>query len=304
MKEFKVDFFVVGAARSGTTSLYNYLKQHPDIFLPNIKELNHFSRVESSQSQDYQRPKKEVLYHTKIINSPEVYQDLYEEAMEHQLKGDVSPSYLWGTTTAQRIFDHNPEAKIIVSLRDPVQRAFSHYVMNLSVGYDTEPSFERAIHAKESRIWGGGNLYLEWSRYYEALKSYYDLFPKENIKVLIFEDWTSKKQETLQHICNFLNVDPLTEMDISDRFNQKKAYKNIKTLNFFRKKFVRNWVDAILPPSIKDKMKDVLFPKREVSVELDLNLAEDLKSQFKDEVRLLEELTHIPLMEKWGYPPN
>ena len=225
MKNFKVDFFVVGAARSGTTSLYNYLKQHPDLFLPNIKELNHFSKVESNQPQDYQRPKKEILYHTKIISSPEVYQDLYEEATAQQRKGDISPSYLWESNTAQRIFDHNPEAKIIVTLRNPVERAFSHYVMNLSVGYDTEPSFERAIQAKEKRIWGGGNLYLEWSRYYQSLKSYYNLFPAEQIKVLIFEDWTSRKQESLEKLFHFLEVDPLHEIDLSDQFNQKVGYK-------------------------------------------------------------------------------
>lgn len=301
MEDFKVDFFVVGAARSGTTSLYNYLKQHPDLFLPNIKELNYFSKVESNQPQDYDKPKKDVLYHTKIISSAKVYRDLYKEATAKQFKGDISPSYLWDTVTAQRIFDHNPEAKILVTLRDPVERAFSHYFMNLSVGYDAEPTFEKAILAKERRIWGGGNLYLEWSRYYQSLRSYYELFPKEQIKVLIFEDWTKKKRETLQDIFHFLKVDPLQEIDFSDRFNQKVGYKNIKTLNFFRKKLVRNWVDPVLPQPMKDRLKNTLFQKHEIAVELDLHVKEKLKNQFKEEVQLLEALTELPLLEKWGY---
>ncbi len=301
MKDFKVDFFVVGAARSGTTSLYNYLKQHPNIYLPNIKELNYFSKVESNQRQDYDTPKKEIHYHTKIIKSPEVYQNLFKDANEQQLKGDISPSYLWDTSTAERIFEHNPKAKIIVSLRNPVERAFSHYLMNISVGYDAEPSFEKAIQAEENRIWGGGNLYLEWSRYYESLKSYYDLFPKEQIKVLIFEDWTSNKQETLQGLFTFLNLTQIKTIDHTDLFNQKTGYKNIKTLNFFRNKLKGNWVDALLPQRLKDRLKDLLFQKHVVKTKLDPEWNGRLKAQFKEEVQRLEELTNLPLLKRWGY---
>lgn len=301
MKDFKVDFFVIGAARSGTTSLYNYLNQHPDIFLPNIKELNHFSKVSSNQPQDYKKPKQGVLYHTKIINSFEVYQEVFEEAIEFQQKGDISPSYLWGTETAQRIYNHNPEAKIVLTLRNPVDRAFSHYVMNRSVGYDTHPSFKEALEAPQERIWGGGNLYLEWSSYYAALKSYFEVFPKENIKILIFEAWTAQKKQTLCNLFQFLKVDETIEIDFSDRHNQKVGYKNIKTLNFLRKNFLRNAVDTLMPQKTKENLKNILFQKHEVVAKLEEALEEQLKNQFKEEVIRLEELTGVPLQKYWGY---
>ena len=104
MKPFRVDFFVVGAARCGTTSLYNYLNQHPEIFLPKIKELNHFSEVESSEQSDYKKPKNDQEYHTKIIKSSEIYKGLFNDAKENHVKGDISPSYLSNSTTAQRLF--------------------------------------------------------------------------------------------------------------------------------------------------------------------------------------------------------
>ena len=141
----RIDFFVVGAARSGTTSLYQYLSQHPQVYLPPVKELNYFSQVTSDQYQDYEEPLPNKTYHTKIIQSAESYDRLFEGASEGLLKGDVSPSYLWHHQTAKRIAEHNPNAKILVTLRHPVKRAFSHYLMAKSVGYDHSTSFEKAI---------------------------------------------------------------------------------------------------------------------------------------------------------------
>ncbi len=301
MEAFKVDFFVIGAARSGTTSLYNYLNQHPELFLPKIKELNHFSKVTSNQPQDYKKPKKGVEYHTKIVNSFEVYKKVFKDAEKEQKKGDISPSYLWGTETAERIYKHNPEAKIIVTLRNPIQRAFSHYLMNVSVGYDTQPNFDEALKATKENVWGGGNLYLEWSRYYEALKSYFDLFPREQIKILVFEEWTSNKKQTLEGVFKFLGVNEAQEIDFSDRHNRKVGYKNIKALNFLRNNVIRSMVDSVLPQRMKEALKDSIFQKHELEASLNKELEIKLRDQFQEEVKQLETLTGIPFKELWGY---
>lgn len=301
MKNVKVDFFVIGAARSGTTSLYNYLIQHPRVFLPNIKELNYFSKVESNQYQDYKKPNKKVHYHTKIIQSEKLYHQLFAEAKSDQLKGDISPSYIWAPDTAKRIFEHNPNARIIVSLRNPVERAYSHYVMNVSVGYDTNQTFEHALNATKQRVWGGGNLYLEWSSYFEGLKSYFELFKRENIKVLVFEDWVKEKEENLKEIFNFLNIEADVNIRLEEQFNQKVGYKNIKTLNFLRSKYIRTWVDAVLPQKAKEVLKGALFQKEEVQNRVDPVLMEQLKDHFREEVKQLESLTELPLIEKWGF---
>ncbi|MDC8005075.1 sulfotransferase [Aureisphaera galaxeae] len=301
MESFAVDFFVVGAARSGTTSLHNYLGQHPEVFLSDVKELNHFSQVESNDHSDYKAPKKGESYHTKIIKSFDVYRDLFSETRPDQIKGDVSPSYLWGTETAQRIYDHNPEARIIITLRNPVDRAFSHFVMNYGVGYDREPDFAKALKAPLDRVWGGGNLYLEWSTYFEAVKSYFDVFPKDRIKLLIFEDWTRDKDATLKELFHFLKIDDAFHVDHTIQHNQKVAYKNIGLLNFLRGRFIKDTIKSILPSRLRDWTKRKLFTSEEMDITLDAGLREELMDYFAEDVRKLEELTSIPLQEKWGY---
>jgi hypothetical protein len=304
MKSFKVDFFVVGAARCGTTSLYNYLNQHPDIFLPNIKELNHFSEVESKERSDYKKPKTDQDYHTKIIKLFEDYKRLFKNAKENQLKGDISPSYLSNNNTAQRIFKHNPNAKIIISLRNPVQRAFSHYAMNFGVGYDRHESFEEALKAKREHIWGGGNLYLEWSSYYELVKSYYDLFDKKNIHLIIFEDWTKNKEKALGEIFNFLGIDSKMVINHKTKHNEKVAYKNIKILNFLRNKYIKRIVGLFVFNKTKDKIKGKLFKKEEFKMRLNPGTEKRLKDHFLTDVKNLEQLIDIPLMKKWNMETN
>jgi len=300
MKPFKVDFFVVGAARCGTTSLYNYLNQHPEIFLPNIKELNHFSGVESKEHSDYKKPKSDQEYHTKIIKSPEIYKSLFDNAKEEQQRGDISPSYLSNNTTAQRIFDHNPDAKIIISLRNPVQRAFSHYVMNFGVGYDRNESFEEALKANREQIWGGGNLYLELSNYLRPVESYYQLFNKKNIHLLIFEEWTKNKDRTMEGIFDFLGVDSGFNVNHDIKHNEKVAYKNIRTLNVLRNKYIKNFIEVFLFTKAKDRIKSKWFKKDNFDMHLSPKTEKELNNSFIDEVEQLEHLVGITLLKKWG----
>ncbi|MBX2828738.1 MAG: sulfotransferase [Flavobacteriaceae bacterium] len=300
MESFAIDFFVVGAARSGTTSLYNYLDQHPGIFLSKVKELNHFSKVESNDRTDYDRPKKGESYHTKIIKSFEIYKGLFSQTQPGQIKGDVSPSYLWGSHTAKRIHDHNPKAKIIITLRNPMERAFSHFVMNYGVGYDREADFGKALKAKQDRVWGGGNLYLEWSTYFEAVKSYFELFPKEQIKLLVFEDWIKEKDQTLQEVFQFLGIDPNFTVDHTIQHNKKVAYKNIGFLNFLRGRFLKGFIKSVLPGRLREKVKERFFTDENMNIEFDPKLRDELVVYFSDDVAQLEALVEVPLLEKWG----
>ena len=301
MSSFKVDFFVVGAARCGTTSLYNYLSQHPQIYLPAIKELNYFSNVESKDHATYLKPKKDKHYHTKIIKKEEVYKSVFEDAKKKQQKGDISPSYLWDKETAKRIYAHNPNAKIIISLRNPVQRAFSHYVMNVSIGHENAQSFADALKKEPELIWGGGSLYLQLSAYYEAVKPYFDVFPKENICILVFEDWIKNKDKTLTDIYEFIGVDKEFEVNHTDKHNEKVAYKNLKTLNFLRSNRIKPILDSFLSEKLKEKIKTKIFKKEAPDFTIDSQLETKLSASFKDDVAKLEKLTDIPFLKKWGY---
>ena len=301
MEEVKIDFFIIGAARCGTTSLYHYLKQHPQVFLPNIKELNHFSKVESLDKEDYKLPKDETLHHTKIVKDVEAYNALFNKAESGQLKGDISPSYLWKKETARRIYEHNPEAKIIVSLRNPVHRAFSHYLMNVAVGYESLEGFEAALKADKNEIWGGGNLYLEWSSYFEGLKEFMNYFGRENVLILLFEDWIKDKPAMLTKLFSFLEIDIEVSIDLEEQFNQKKVYKHLKILNFFRNPKFKRPLKKLLPKALIGSLKELLFKPQDIEEQLSPELSESLHASFYGEVEHLQELTQLPLLKKWGF---
>ncbi len=299
MKAITVDFFVIGVARGGTTSLYNYLQQHPNIFLPKVKECNYFSTVESMDKEVYLPPEPGKEYHMKIISSKEVYSHLFSEARPNQLKGEVSPSYMWDTHAAKRIYEHNKNAKVIVSLRNPMLRAHSHYLMHYHTGYDKAPSFEEALKANKNPIWGGGNFYLEMGLYYNQLKPYYDLFDKNNIKIIISEDWTQQNGEALQDIYAFLGLPAYEEYQEEAAFNTARQLKNKGLLDFLRSDRIKRSLKWFLPEKTKNRIKEQLFYKEAEKQELDKNTFDTLKAYFKEDIKKTEALVGIDLSRKW-----
>ncbi len=296
----KIDFFLVGAARCGTTSLYNYLNNSPKIFLPKVKEPNFFSQVQSPKSEDYELPDFDKIYHSKIITSADVYDKLYATSNMEQLKGDTSPSYLWDKSTARRIYDHNPKAKILMSLRHPVDRAYSHYVMNYFTGVDNNKTFVEALNSKKNEFWGSCNMYLEMGYYYEQVKEYYKLFPKENIKILIYENWTKNLNEEIESVFNFLNVN-LTDSVFKDQVGQNRIQplKNMTILNFLRQNGIKKLIKNLVKQERIDNLKNRLFKDEKEIEKLNPELKNKLSKQFFEEARKLSELTQIDFNSIW-----
>ncbi|NNF82077.1 MAG: sulfotransferase [Flavobacteriaceae bacterium] len=295
-----IDFFLVGAARCGTTSLYENLNLHPQIFLPPVKEPNYFSDVESPRFDDYEPPEDGKPYHTKIINSSEVYDGLYKGALPNQLKGDTSPSYLWDLNSAKRIFEHNPKARILISLRNPAQRAFSHYIMNYFTGSDESSSFEKALKAPENPMWGGCNLYLDMSRYYHQVKEYYDLFPKEQIMIILYEDYISDIEGEMERIYKFLGIDHSDLMIETDRKNEIKTIKNLKLLNLFRKNWLRKPLSRLISQERIEAIKRRFFESDKPKDSLSKEMEHELMKEFQDDVLQLSNLIGLDLNKKWN----
>ena len=301
MEKFKIDFFIVGAARCGTTTLYHHLKNVESIFLPEVKELNFFSNVESNNREDYLPPKHGISYHTKIIKSKEVYQSLFSNATQSQLKGDISPSYMWDKETANRIFNHNPEAKIIISLRNPVDRAFSHYIMNYFTGVDNHKSFLESLNSKsKSTIWGACTSYLEMGHYHEQIKPYYDLFPTENIKIIIYESWIGNIQKTTHELCNFLNIDYVMKNTNNDiNTNKIVPLKNLKILNAIRHSFLKRAIKSVFNQECIDKWKHTIFSTSKKPESLKPEIRKTLLINYSNEIEKLNELTKINFFNHW-----
>ncbi|MAM27670.1 MAG: hypothetical protein CMC13_01505 [Flavobacteriaceae bacterium] len=299
MKNVEVDFFVIGAARAGTTTLYSYLSQHPSIFLPNVKECNYFSDVDSIDTEVYKEPSHGKKYHMKIINSEKRYNKLYLDAAGDQLKGDVSPSYLWDLKSAKKIYNHNKNTKIILSLRNPIERAYSHYLMHYNTGYEKEKTFEMAIQADKRHIWGGGNMYLEMSLYFNQIQAYFNTFSSENIKILIYEDWIKHKEMYLNEVYTFLGIKPFSDYNLKDAFNKTQAVKNKKALDLLRQEKLKTSLRKILPEELTERIKQRFFYKEADKPVLSEKTIEKLTEYFKEDIEKTEVLISQPLTNKW-----
>ncbi|RCT53652.1 hypothetical protein DUZ96_10610 [Winogradskyella sp. KYW1333] len=301
MKNNTIDFFLVGAARCGTTTLYNYLNNSNDVFLPRVKEPNFFSEVDSPKTEDFKPPVPGIKYHAKIINDVNVYNELYTEASNTQLKGDTSPSYIWDTNVAKRIFKHNPKAKLIISLRHPVDRAYSHYIMNYYTGVENASSFEEALDAPKNLVWGSCNQYLEMGRYYNQVKAYYDVFPKEQIKVLIYEEWTKNLESEIKELFNFLGLmaeDSVFRTPVDS--NKIEPLKKKALLNVLRQNKIKALIKNVISQERIDALKSSFFGDNSKKIEkINPELRQELSLKFKEDIRQLSELTGVDFREKW-----
>ncbi len=209
------NFFVVGASRAGTTSLWQFLRQHPDVLMPSsrkTKEPSHFAEPCPTWARKFR--------------DRDTYLDLFKDGVGKKAIGEASPAYLASTGCAQRIFNSYPNARIIVTLRQPARRAFSLYRFMCMWGFEWLPTFEQALEAEEKRafdhelkrkrpFWFDAYLYFRFSLYSNQVKQYLDVFPREQVHVLLFEDLKRRPVETTQEIFKFLGVDPSFTPDVT-----------------------------------------------------------------------------------------
>ncbi len=182
------DFFIVGAAKAGTTSLYAYLKAHPQIFLPETKEPRYYA-YEGERPEDFEGPGAARLIQS-IIKDKATYRKLFENAASDQIIGEASPAYLYSPIAAERIAQDNPNAKIIAILRNPIEPAYSHFLDNVGNGWEPCTDFEQVIQAQrrgERARWWRKWDYLGHGFYAQQLMRYMTHFPPENMKIIRYE---------------------------------------------------------------------------------------------------------------------
>lgn len=267
-----INLFIVGAAKSGTTSLYNYLLQHPNVFLPRVKEPNFYSNAESDNPADYIIPKKGKTCHKRMIKDKSVYFSLYEDAKNEKILADASPSYLWDKNAAKKIYSDFPNAKIIILLRNPIQRAFSHYLMDLKYANQSEKDFKQAIlndQFAEPKVWGKAHMYLDIGLYYEQVIRYLDVFDKKNVKIIIYEDFIKNTEQYLIQIFDFLNIDNslVNKIDYKKVHNPYVVPRGNISKSFLKYKSKLKLLKKLLPESLKDYLnKEILFKESDKPV--------------------------------------
>lgn len=202
------NFIVIGAAKGGTTALYWYVAEHPDVFMSPVKETNFFAwNVDSGGRLLYGDPE----VHRFPVRTLEEYGALFAGAGAARAVGEASPLYLESPQAAARIQGLLPEAKIVCSLRHPVDRAYSDYLMYVRRrGRRFDPGQELRSGAAWARP---DSRWMQVSRYHDQLARYFELFPRERIHVLLFDDIRKSAAEAAQGVYGFLGVDPAFRPD-------------------------------------------------------------------------------------------
>lgn len=240
------NFLIVGAAKSGTTSLYRYLNEHPEIYMPReIKETFFFT------GKDFKDVNLESgNYGAAVITLLERYMSLFDEAEKGNFRviGEACVGYLYYCKeTIPKVKKYIPEANIIIILRNPIDRAYSNYMHHVRDGYEKycfEDALRLETERKEKKWWWGYCL-KEAGLYYSQVKAYWENF--NCVKIYLYDDLKRDSISLVQDIYKFLGVDPNFVPDVTKKYNISGAQKN-------------KWLHALLSKQnpLKSAFKPVL----------------------------------------------
>ena len=221
------DFLIIGAAKAGTTSLFRYLGQHPDVFISPVKEPNFFAYA--GQEVNFQGPKANQLINKWSVTTLQAYQALFEPAEAAEVTGEASFTSLYVPDALPRIQHLIPEVKLIVLLRDPVERAYSNFKMNVQACLEPCDDFAQALDEETARIragWGPAWHYRQLGFYHAQLARCHKLFPADQIRVYLLDDLATNARSVVQEVFDFIGVDSAFEPDVSKRHNRSEIPKS------------------------------------------------------------------------------
>lgn len=295
----KPNLFIVGAAKAGTTALVNYLNQHPTIYFSPIKEPHHFStdiRWEDLREDhkkntlvdfnDYFKQKRLEEKHIAFVSNRDHYLELFREAENEEVLAEASTGYLYSSVAANEIYYFNPNAKIIIIVRDPVSRTLSHYYMDVA-GNKQHRDPLVALREDFNQMNKGyciTNLYVELSLYYEQINRYLNIFPANQILILRQEDLNTSSTPVLEEIVQFLQIEK-NDFIINDKINQTLLPKN----NFIKRLVgLKEYIPSFLLSKFKKHKK--LFFDRANKQEVNNEVYEFIQSKVSEDWIKTEQL--------------
>ncbi|MBA2713563.1 MAG: sulfotransferase [Rubrobacteraceae bacterium] len=214
------NFFIIGAAKCGTTALYHFLNQHPQIYMSHFKEPRFFAL--EGKKLDFRGPADRRGINRGGFTDIEAYRALFQDASSEKIIGEASTLYLYSQKAPERISHHVPGAKLVAVLRNPVERAYSAFLHLVRDGNEPLSDFAQALREEEARIadnWGPVYHYKQRGFYYPQLKHYFDRFDRDQIRVYLYEDLKSDPSGMARDIFRFLDVDDAFAPDVSVKHN-------------------------------------------------------------------------------------
>jgi hypothetical protein len=291
MKENKTNLFIVGAAKCGTTTLHSILSGHPDIFMSRVKEPHFFSDVFINTSEKVSIDKKKD-YHSITVKDEITYHKLFEDGKKMRYRGEASPSYLWDIKTAERIYNYNQDAKVIIILRDPIKRCFSHYQMDITNGGQSNYSYFDALLKdyqleKYKKIWGSkkSHLYVELGLYHSQITKYSAIFPKKQFLILTISDLKDINHLHLK-LASFLSVNSKFKIREQPAANVAKLPK-FKFIITFKNNLLVQSLNKVIGVEARQTIKALLYRDGYANVKMIKEGENYLKGIYKNEMELL-----------------
>jgi hypothetical protein len=267
------NFLIIGAMKAGTTALYTYLEQHPQIYMSPVKEPNFFAF--EGEKMNFRAPQDQKGINLTSVVDLGAYRALFCGVTNEKAIGEASHWYLYSPKAPGRIRHHVPEVKLIVVLRDPVERAYSQFLHFVRDGQEPLTDFARALQEERTRIrnnWAFGR-YASRGFYHAQLMRYFDAFDRSQIKIYLYEDFRDDPNGVLRDTFRFLGVDEAFVPEMSVRPNVSGVPNN-RALHVLLTKPER--IKAILRPHLSPRLLRFASDLR------DRNLA---KPQLAREVR-------------------
>ncbi|MCF6252180.1 MAG: sulfotransferase [Methylococcaceae bacterium] len=287
------NFLIIGAPRSGTTSLYAALRQHPEIYFSEFKEPWFFSLID-----------KETCFagpgdnNHKRINKYEDYEKLFLDVRNEKVFGEASTLYLHCDKAPIKIKKHIPNVKLIVILRNPVDRAFSNYQQHLQLGRESVKDFRSALEEEDARKvkgWSPFWLYKELGFYNKQLKNYLRYFDKSQLKVFLYEDLVNDQTALYRSVFEYLDVDSSFSPVIAGRINSS-GKPNSKLLHYFLSEtnVIKTSIAKVMHPKIRHFISSKISVLRDYNLSkdqyIDESLRHNLMLEYKHDILELQEL--------------
>ena len=287
------NFLIIGAAKSGTSSLYRYLIQHPQVFGSLAKEPSFFAF--EGERPEFTGPGDQILNQA-VVTKRKDYEALFESVSDETAVGEASVVYLYSEKAPERIKHYLPDAKLIAILRDPVERAISSFSHLLRDGFEPISDFSQALAAEEERIrlnWQHLWHYKRMGFYHKQLSRYFDLFRSEQFAIFTYEEFSADPRAVLKQIFQFLDVDDFFVPDISYRYNISGSPRS-KWLHslLMRGSFVTRALKPVVPKVIRQQLRHAVVARNVIRerVEIPEATRRYLQDVFREDILQLEPL--------------
>ena len=275
------NFFIVGAPKSGTTSMSYYLMQHPQVFMPENLEPYYFARLDVPQN-----------YKREIISDEKKYLNLFKNAKNSKVVGESSPVYLYCPHSALEIKNRFPNSKLIISLRNPIEIAYSEYFSLKFMGFDQNRSFDELLDSSEEQLTRNEfhiDSLLEAGFYSKHIKRFQKIFSKNQIKITIFEEYVKNTVPTINSILSFLGIKESITFDVTPK-GAYKVPRNFASQKLMNNSTFRKTAKFIIPTVARQKIGERFLVKESSRPVLKQNERQRLKEIYQDDVENLAKL--------------